>query len=163
MKTKKTNQSTTTEKDFFARLWDESWVYIKTIVDVVREPVLILDKNLCVMAGNPPFYATFQVEKNDTEGKLVYKLGNGQWNIPALRELLENILPGSTFFNGFEVTHVFPSIGRKVMLLNARQIHCQADSTSKYIPPIILLAIEDITEMTNIALLLSKQIKRERK
>lgn len=163
MKTKKTNPSTTNEKDFFARLWDESWVYIKTIVDVVREPVLILDKNLCVMAANAPFYKTFQVEKNDTEGKVVYKLGNGQWDIPALRELLEHILPDSTFFNGFEVIHVFPSIGRKVMLLNARQIHCQTDSKSKYIPPIILLAFEDITEMTNIALLLSKQIKRESK
>ncbi len=139
------------DEDFFGKLWDESWIYIKTMVDVVHEPVLILDKNFCVMAANDPFYRMFQVEKDDTEGTVVYKLGDGQWNIPALKELLENILPNNTFFNGFEVTHVFPTIGRKVMLLNARQIHYHKDSESKFFPPIILLAIEDITEIMSVA------------
>jgi PAS domain-containing protein len=138
-------------EDFFGKLWDESWVYIQTIVDVVHEPVLILDKDFRVMAANDPFYRTFQVEKKETEGTVVYKLGNGQWDIPALRDLLENILPDNTFFNGFEVNHVFPAIGRKVMLLNARQIHYQKDSESRHFPPIILLAIEDVTEIMDVA------------
>ena len=86
-------------------LWDHSWTYVKTVVDVVREPVLILDKNLCVMAANEAFYKTFQVEMRDTENKNVYQLGNGQWNIPSLKKLLEDILPKNTFFKGFEVTH----------------------------------------------------------
>jgi hypothetical protein len=99
--------------DFFDRMWQESWTYIKTVVDVVREPVLILDKNLKVMAANESFYRTFQVGLKDTEGKVVYNLGNGQWNIPELRKLLENVLPKHTFFRGFEVVHEFPFIGRK--------------------------------------------------
>lgn len=144
--------------DFFMRSWDQSWTYIKTVVDVVHEPVLILDKHFCVMAANDPFYHTFQVDKRETEGKLVYKLGNGQWNIPALRELLEEILPNNTFFNGFEVTHIFPSIGRKVMMLNARQIHYQKDGVTQTLPPIILLAIEDVTEMMTVAESLAKTI-----
>jgi PAS domain-containing protein len=134
--------------DFIDHLWEESWTYIKTIVDVVREPVLILDKNFRVMAANEPFYRTFQVEPKDTEKKIVYELGDGQWNIPALRKLLEDILPKNTFFKGFEVAHEFPSIGRKVMILNARQIHFRGDSAFQ---PIILLAIEDVTEMMLIA------------
>ncbi len=138
--------------DFFERLWDESWTYIKTVVDVVREPVLILDKDLRVMAANEPFYRTFQVEPQDTERKVVYQLGNGQWNIPALRELLEDILPRNTFFKGFEVSHEFPSIGQRAMILNARQIHfTKGDATSELFPPIILFAMEDVTEMMAVA------------
>ncbi len=137
--------------DFLERLGEDSWTYIKTVVDIVREPVLILDRNLCVMAANEPFYQMFQVETHDTEGTVVYELGNGQWNIPTLRKLLEDILPQHTFFKGFEVTHNFPLIGRKVMILNARQIYCKEDSTLEPCPPIILLAIEDITEMMDIA------------
>jgi hypothetical protein len=134
--------------DFFERLWEDSWTYIKTVVDVVREPILILDKNFCVMAANEPFYRTFQVEPKDTEGKVVYKLGNGQWDIPALRKLLEEILPKNTFFKGFEVSHVFPFIGPKIMILNARQIHFKEDTAFQ---PIMLLAIEDVTEMMTVA------------
>jgi nitrogen-specific signal transduction histidine kinase len=131
--------------DFFSGLWEESWTYIKTVVDIVREPVLILDKDLHVMIANDSFYRAFQVEAKDTENKLVYDLGDGQWNIPALRKLLDEILPKNTFFKGFEVIHEFPAIGRKVMILNARQIH------SKQLPPIILLAMEDVTEMMAVA------------
>ena len=78
----------------------------------------------------------------------MYELGNGQWNIPALRKLLEDILPKNSFFKGFEVVHEFPSIGRKVMILNARQIYIKEDAT---FPSIILLAIEDVTEMMAVA------------
>lgn len=151
-------QQTVISEDFFEKQWGKSWIYIKTVVDVVHEPVLILDKNLCVMSANEPFYRTFQVEKKDTEGKVVYKLGNGQWDIPALRELLEEILPKNTFFNGFEVTHVFPSIGRKVMMLNARQIHYEEAHMPGHFPQIILLAIEDVTEMMTVAESLVEQI-----
>ncbi|MEK7463538.1 MAG: hypothetical protein AAB610_00230 [Patescibacteria group bacterium] len=136
--------------DFFERSWQESWTYIKTVVDVVHEPILILDKDLRVMVANGPFYQTFQVEEKDTEKKIVYELGNGQWNIPALRKLLEDILPKNTFFKGFEVIHEFPVIGQKVMILNARRIY-KDDSSSGSFPPIILLAMEDITEMMSVA------------
>jgi hypothetical protein len=142
--------------DFFELSWKESWTYIKTVVDVVREPVLILDKDFRVIAANAPFYRMFQVEKKETEGKIVYELGKGQWNIPSLRKLLETILPKHTFFNGFEVASDFPLIGRKVMILNARQIHYEKKNVSKSLPPIILLAIEDVTEMMVVAEMLAR-------
>lgn len=138
--------------DFFDLLWEESWTYIKTVVDVVREPVLILDKELCVMAANESFYRMFQTEIKNTEHKLVYELGDGQWNIPTLRNLLEDILPKNTFFKGFEVNHNFPIVGHKVMILNARQIHFLDD---KKFSPIILLAMEDVTEMMSVAEMLA--------
>ena len=139
------------ELDFAKRFWEESWTYIKTVVDIVREPVLILDENLCVVAANESFYRTFQVEPKDTEKKIVYELGNGQWNIPALQKLLEDILPKNTFFKGFEVAHDFPLIGRKVMILNARQIHFRENPALEMFPSIILLAMEDVTEMMAVA------------
>jgi hypothetical protein len=112
------------------------------------------------MAANDPFYRTFQVDKIDTEGKNVYELGNGQWDIPALRKLLEEILPHNTFFNGFEVAHIFPFIGSKVMMLNARQIHYQNEPKSKHFPPIILLAFEDVTEMMSVAESLARKMQQ---
>ena len=142
--------------DFFEHLWEESWTYIKTVVDVMREPILVLDQDLRVVVANEPFYETFQVTPKDTEGKIVYRLGNGQWNIPELRKLLEEILPKDVIFKGFEVAHDFPSIGRKVMILNARQIHFKEDTTSELFPPIILLAVEDVTAMINVAEMLAK-------
>lgn len=137
--------------DFLERLGEDGWTYIKTVVDILREPVLILDKDLRVMASNEAFHKMFQVESRDTDGKVVYELGNGQWNIPALRKLLESILPKNTFFKGFEVAHTFPYIGRKVMILNAREIHCKDDPALEPCPPIILLAIDDVTEMITVA------------
>lgn len=148
-----------TDSEIIEHLWERSWTYIKTVVDVVREPVLILDKDLRVMAANESFYRTFQVERKDTERKVVYELGNGQWNIPALQKLLEDILPKNTFFKGFEVDHEFPFIGRKVMILNAREIHFKEDVSSKEFPPIILLAIEDITDMMVVAETLATHTK----
>ncbi|MFA6006310.1 MAG: PAS domain-containing protein [Candidatus Paceibacterota bacterium] len=150
----------TNDKEFVEHLWEKSWTYIKTVVDVVREPVLILDKDLRVMVANEPFYRTFQVEHKDTEGQVIYELGNHQWDIPALRKLLEDILPKNTFFKGFEVTHEFPFIGRKVMILNARQIHFKEDNVSEQLPPIILLAMEDITDMMVVAETLAGHAKQ---
>lgn len=143
--------------DFFEYLWEKSWTYIRTVVDVVREPVLVLDKSLHVIAANDPFYRTFQVEPSETEDRLVYELGNGQWNIPALKKLLEDILPENSFFKGFEVTHDFPYIGKKVMILNARRVFFEEDAFLKGYGPmekyehIILLAIEDVSEMMAVA------------
>lgn len=150
-KTEKALPLAPTSPDFVKYVWEESWTYIKTVVDIVHEPILILDKNLHVRAANDSFYRKFQVEAKDTEGKNVYALGNGQWNIPALKKLLEDILPKNTFFKGFEVSHEFPFIGRKVMILNARQIHFKEDPGTELFPPIILLAIEDITEIMMVA------------
>jgi hypothetical protein len=145
--------------DFFELLWDKSWTYIRTVVDVVHEPLLVLDKDLHVMAANESFYRTFQVESKDTEKKIIYELGDGQWDIPALRKLLEDILPKNTFFKGFEVDHDFPFIGHKVMILNARKIHFTDDSSSGLFPSIILLAIEDVTEMMVVAETLANHSK----
>jgi len=158
-KNKKTAEQTSTKigSDFVSHFWDKSWTYIKTVVDVMREPVLVLDKNFRVMAANESFYRVFQVDPKDTEQTVVYELGNGQWNIPALRKLLENILPQNTFFKGFEVAHEFPSIGHKTMILNARQIHVQEDAS---FPPIILLAMEDVTEMMGVAEMLALHTKQ---
>lgn len=154
--------------DFFEHFWEETWTCIKVVVDVVHEPVLILDKDLRVMTANEAFYRKFQIEKK-IEKKIVYELGDGQWDIPSLRKLLEEILPKNTFFKGYEVTHDFSSIGRKTMILNARQINCCKKDTPPL--PIILLAMEDITEIMDIAekiashtnLSESKQLERTRK
>jgi len=131
-------------------LWEVAWTYIKTVVDTVREPFLILDENLQVLSANRTFYAFFQVTEKETEGKPVYDLGNGQWSAPKLRILLEDILPKNTHFEDFKVEHEFPRIGRKIMMLNARQIY-----TTNIDKPIMLLAMEDITKQK----LLEEQLK----
>jgi len=132
------------------KVWGEGWTYIKTIVDTANEPFLVLDKDLCVLAANKAYYSLFQVETKDTENNFVYEIGNGEWAAPALRTLLLEILPKDTFFVGFEVDHEFPEIGRKVMLLNGRRIYREGE-TEDIFPPIILLAMVDITTMTVVA------------
>jgi two-component system CheB/CheR fusion protein len=115
--------------------------FAEAIVETVREPLVILNQNLEVIKANKSFYEAFQARREDTETRLIYDLGNGQWNIPKLRELLENILPTHSTFRGFEVTHDFQHVGRKVMLLNASEIfNPNAQSRT------ILLAIEDVTD-----------------
>src|SRR5580692_6127279 len=96
--------------------------YVQDIVDTVREPLLILDTTLRVRSANRAFHQTFQVSSEETENRLIYELGNGQWDIPALRTLLEDIIPTSSPFNDFELEHTFPIIGRRVMLLNGRML-----------------------------------------
>jgi len=132
------------------RLWEESWTYIKTVVDTATDPFLILDKDLRVLAANKSFYALFKVEAKNTEKKLITELGNGVWNVPTLNALLAGILPKNTYFTGFEVNSQFPSIGKKVMLLSGRRIYKEGE-TSTHFPPMILLAMADITQMTIIA------------
>src|SRR3954453_11679636 len=114
--------------------------YALNIVDTVREPLLILDTTLRVRSANRAFYQTFQVSPEETENHLIYELGNGQWDIPALRTLLEDIVPQSSVFNDFELEHDFPSIGRRVMLLNARKLKAGHHGE------LLVLAMEDVTE-----------------
>ena len=114
--------------------------YAQDIVDTVREPLLILDTTLRVQSGNRAFYRTFRVSPEETENRLIYELGNGQWDIPALRNLLEDIVPTSSVFNDFELEHDFPALGRRVMLLNARKL--QAGHHGE----LVVLAMEDVTD-----------------
>src|SRR5512132_816035 len=121
-------------------LVDDIQNYAQNIVDTVREPLLILDATLRVRSANRAFYQTFHVSPGETEGRLIYELGNGQWDIPDLRTLLEDIVPKSSVFDDFELEHTFPAIGRRVMLLNARKL--QAGHHGE----LLVLAMEDVTE-----------------
>src|SRR4051812_25181579 len=114
--------------------------YAQDIVDTVREPLLMLDTTLRVMSANRAFYQTFKVNAEETENRLIYELGNGQWDIPDLRTLLEDIVPKSSVFDDFELEHTFPAIGRRVMLLNARKL--QAGHHGE----LLVLAMGDVTE-----------------
>jgi len=105
-----------------ALLLSQEGDYAEAIVQTVRDPLVILDGNLRVKTATRSFYKTFKVSEGQTEGKLLYELGNGQWNIPKLRELLEKILPKNSHVLDFEVEHVFPGIGRRRMLLNAHRV-----------------------------------------
>ena len=111
----------------------------EAIVDTVREPLVVLDRNLRVITASRSFYRTFGVERQHTEGTMFYELGDGQWDIPALRKLLEEVIPQHHVIEAYEVEHEFPTIGRRTMLLNARQV---VDAG----PALLLLAIEDVTE-----------------
>ena len=114
--------------------------YAESIVETIREPLIVLTPDLKVISANHSFYKTFQVTAKATRGKFIFQIGNHQWDIPALRELLEKIIPKNAHFNNFEVNHEFPVIGRRIMLLNARRIPREGQGTDR-----ILLAFEDIT------------------
>jgi len=115
--------------------------YAENIVETVREPLLVLNPDLKILTANHSFFDTFKVRPEETIGKFIYDLGNRQWDIPKLRILFEEILPHDTVFNGYEVEHDFLNIGRKTMLLNARQIFRKNIGSH-----IILLAMEDISD-----------------
>ncbi len=118
----------------------DALAFAESIIDTVRDPLLVLDSDLRVVSGSREFYRTFGVTKQDTEGRLIYELGNHEWDIPRLRALLEEILPQNNTFRDFEVEHTFENIGRKVMLLNARRLRRGPGERE-----MILLAIEDAT------------------
>ena len=120
---------------------DEAREYAESIINTVREPLIALDQDLRVVNASRSFYVVFKVKPEETVGQLIYDLGNKQWDIPRLRELLGTILPQQATFDNYEVEHDFATIGRRIMLLNARQIHRVLGKER-----IILLAIEDITE-----------------
>jgi len=114
--------------------------YADRIVQTVREPLLVLDGELRVAAANRAFNRSFHAAPEETAGRLLYELGDGQWDIPALRNMLADVLVSNSEFNDYEVVHDFPHIGERTMLLNARQLHDGGLNTK-----LILLAIEDIT------------------
>ena len=124
---------------------DEAREYSESIINTIREPLIALDQDLRVVSVSRAFYEVFKVKPEETVGQLIYDLGNKQWNIPKLRELLENILPQKATFDNYEVEHDFANIGRRIMLLNARQIQRVLGKER-----IILLSIEDITERREI-------------
>ncbi|MCF8129456.1 MAG: PAS domain-containing protein [Deltaproteobacteria bacterium] len=121
------------------------------IVETIREPLLVLDSDLKVILVNKSFINTFKVTREETLSNLIYDLGNRQWDIPKLRELLGTILPQKSSFDNYEVEHDFATIGRRTMLLNARQIE-QVMGNER----IILLTIEDITERSRLEDLLAE-------
>jgi PAS domain S-box-containing protein len=135
------------QKDFMERTIIErtkqirdSEAFLTSIIQTVREGLLVLDPEFRVISANKQFLRTFKVTSGQTEGKILYELGNGQWNIQRLKELLINILPSSNPVVDFEVEHDFPHIGKKLMLLNAYRIELEGQYKDQ-----ILLAIEDIT------------------
>jgi chemotaxis protein methyltransferase CheR len=119
---------------------EDAQTLAQAIVDTIHEPLLVLDSQFRVLAAGRAFYETFKVDPEHTMGRLLYSLGDGQWNIPALRLLLETIIPERTAMDGFEVDHDFPGLGQRTMLLNARKVlyATSADAT-------ILLAFTDVT------------------
>ena len=131
-------------RNMFRRQFTEvrdAWILAHAIVDTVREPLIVLDQDLRVVAASRSFYLTFKVNADDTQGKLLYDLGDGQWDIPKLRLLLGKIVPEQGAMENYEVEHDFPSIGRRTMLLNARKVFYEKGSHST-----ILLGIEDVTD-----------------
>jgi formate hydrogenlyase transcriptional activator len=121
--------------------FEKAQKYTEGIIETIREPLLALTADLRVITANRSFYETFHVTPKETEGRFVYSIGAHSWDIPSLRELLEEIIPQNTHFNDFEVEHEFPAIGRRTMLLNARRIYREGEGTDR-----ILLALEDITD-----------------
>ena len=120
---------------------DDVHTLAQGIVDRIRDPLLVLDQDLRVVTANRAFCQTFRMTRQNIEDRPVYALGDGQWNIPALRFLLENIAPHHTVMEGYEVEREFPGIGRRSMLLSAREVVSQRNARK-----LILLTIEDVTE-----------------
>ena len=119
--------------------------YTTSIINTVFDPLIILYEDLRVALANRSFYRAFKVKPKETEGQHIYDLGNRQWDIPKLRELLEDILPKTTSFDNFKVEHDFRDIGKRIMLLNACRIYLESNRTK-----LIVLTIKDITERKKI-------------
>lgn len=134
-----TNQELQTRNDQLAEAYDFS----ENIIATLHEPILILDKNFQIKSANKAFYKKFMVLQSDIDGKSLFELGSHQWDVPRLHELLETIIPKKSFIHNFEVSHVFPDIGKKIFLLNARLIIQKTKQEQ-----LILLAFTDITEKT---------------
>ncbi len=137
--------STNQELQIRNDLLQESYDYSKTIIRTLHEPMLIMDAKLHVKSANKSFYKKFNSRKEDTEGKLIFDLGSKQWNIPGLSNMLDEVINKNTQFDNFEVSHIFPGIGRRTMLLNAHKI-----VQKNHKEQLILLAINDITERSRL-------------
>ncbi len=130
-----------TERKRAEQMQHDVRIFAEAIVETVRESLVVLDKDLHVISANRSFFRKFKILKEDIENKSIFGINNRSWDVPALRKLLEEILPENTVFNDFEVEHEFPGIGYKKMLLNARRIYQEGAGADR-----ILLAIEDVTE-----------------
>lgn len=149
---------TTSNQELHARIQqiEELYTYYEGIIATVHEPVLILDKNIRITSANKSFCKMFHVVEDDIAGVSLYKLSNNQWNIPRLRELLEDIVPKNVRFHDFEVEQNFPIIGQKTMLLNAHRIIQRGQNEE-----LIVLTIADITEVKRLAIELEVKQKKE--
>ena len=149
---------TTSNQELHARIQqiEELYTYYEGIIATVHEPVLILDKNIRIKSANKSFCKMFKVIEDDITGVSLYKLSSNQWNIPRLRELLEDIVPKNIRFHDFEVEQDFPIIGQKTMLLNAHRIIQQRQNEE-----LIVLTIFDITEVKRLAIELEVKQKKE--
>jgi two-component system CheB/CheR fusion protein len=121
--------------------YEGAMAFANGLTETLREPLLVLNGDLRVMNASRAFYDKFDVSPEETNGQYVYELGNGQWDIPSLRQLLEDVLPDSNEMRDYEVTHEFPRIGRRRMMLDARCVTRPEGSDD-----LILLAIEDVTD-----------------
>ncbi|RME88104.1 MAG: PAS domain S-box protein, partial [Anaerolineae bacterium] len=130
-----------TEERRAQRAVEEARQLAEGVVETVRDPLIVLDADLRVVSANRAFYRLFQTTPEATEGRPFYELDEGQWNIPELRRLLEEILPQNTELEGFRLEHAFARIGRRILLLNARRLQHEKEGTR-----LILLVIEDVTE-----------------
>ena len=128
--------------------------YAEAIVSTVAHPIMILDSAFRIKSANKSFYSYFGTSEGETEGRSIFELGNGQWNIPALRKLLEDLLPEKKMFFGFEVTHAFPFIGTRTLLLNARELGRNNPPTER----MILIAYDDVTEQRDISIKLERAV-----
>lgn len=144
---------TTVNEDVSAlkRLLEETRAYADTLVESAREAILILDAKLQVVVANPPFYKSFKVAASDVIQKSIFELGNRQWNIPALRNLLESITHQKTRVDDFQVRHNFQHLGERIMLLNARRLEPRQGQF------LIFLSFEDVTERRNQAESIGRQ------
>jgi two-component system CheB/CheR fusion protein len=132
----------------------ESYNFSEAVAETMHEPMLILDKYLRIKSANKSFYKKFQLIQDGTEGRFLYELGNNQWGISSLRQLLENIIQKGTHFYDYEITHDFPQIGKKTMLLNARKIVQKTQDEQ-----LILLSFIDITERSQKRKLEKKELE----
>lgn len=139
---------TTTNQELYARMQqvEELYTYYETILANFHEPMLVLDKNMRIKSVNDAFCSTFQVTADESIGESLYRLGNNQWNIPSLRELIEEIIPKNNPIRDFEVEHVFPDIGKKSILLNAHRISLESQKDD-----LIVLTMADITDVKRLA------------
>lgn len=126
-------------------LFKYSLDYAEAIVNTVREPLVILNKDLQVLTANRAFYQTFQLLPEELENRPFYELGDGELNIPKFKKLLQKVLTKGVSFEKFELEYTLPKVGKRILLLNARKFYRQINATQT-----ILLAIEDVTKIRNI-------------
>lgn len=127
------------------RLLRSEHVQAQGIVDTIDDPLLVIDQALCVQSASRAFYKTFKVGRDETIGRPIYELGNGQWNIPELRVLLQEVVPKAHSILNYELSHDFPSLGQRTMLLSARRLWHPDNNSAN-----LLIVVEDVTERRRI-------------